>query len=68
MAGAAIGANVGRDNETSTFQDVQRCERVAMIATPPMLGELRQSLSPAASKAAGLKLQVHKETTTATAW
>jgi protein required for attachment to host cells len=29
----------------------QRCERVAMIATPPMLGELRQSLSPAASKA-----------------
>jgi len=29
----------------------QRCERVAVIATAPMLGELRQSLSSAASKA-----------------
>ena len=34
VAGAAIGANVGRDNETSTFQDVQRCERVAGPARP----------------------------------
>ncbi|MDP2368097.1 host attachment protein [Rhodoferax sp.] len=29
----------------------RRCERVAMIATPPMLGELKQCLSQAASKA-----------------
>lgn len=29
----------------------QRCEHVTMIATPPMLGELKQSLSPAAGKA-----------------
>jgi len=29
----------------------RRCAQVAMIATGPMLGELRQSLSPAASQA-----------------
>ncbi len=34
VAGAAVGANVGRDGRTTTTRDVQRCENVAGTGKP----------------------------------